>query len=580
MTSCMPVLIYIARANASGAMAGASASVKWHLIDWQKATLIVRSLQSRIVKAVKAGKWKNLRDLQRLLSRSTSAKVLAIRRVTENKGKRTAGIDGVKWSMPKQKYEAIAGLNHRGYKAQPTRRVMIPKTNGKMRPLGIPTMRDRAMQALHLMGLDPVSESLADFGSYGFRRYRSCADAIKQCHTILSRRKGPQYVLEADIKSCFSEISHQWLLGNIPMNKRVLKQWLKAGYLDKQGLFPTQSGTPQGSIISPCLANMVLDGMENAIDKALDIRRARNKEQNDNPHRVHLIRYADDFVITANDKKVLENQVRPVIEAFLADRGLRLSEEKTVISKVAKGFDFLGKNIRKYKGNLIIKPSKKNVKTFLDKIRTAVKAYQAVETIALVRKLNPMIRGWTMYHRMDNAADTFSYVDHRIWQMIWRWAIRRHRNKNKQWIKDRYFKRHRGVDWTLFAIDEDGDQLTLMRASKVAIKRHIPVKGKANPYDPKWEWYYEKRSDLIMLDKLQGRRILRYLYDRQKGICSHCHQRITSQTGWNVHHIIPKYLGGTDIMDNLVMLHPVCHQQLHHQNLGYDCCVDQSVQSA
>ena len=171
MTSCMPVLLYMARTNASRAMANASASAKWHLIDWRKATLIVRSLQSRIVKAVKAGKWKKVRDLQRLLSRSSSAKALAIRRVTENKGKRTAGIDGEKWSTPKQKHQAMERLNHQGYKAQPTRRVMIPKSNGKMRPLGIPTMRDRAMQALHLMGLDPVSETLADFASYGFRRY-------------------------------------------------------------------------------------------------------------------------------------------------------------------------------------------------------------------------------------------------------------------------------------------------------------------------------------------------------------------------------------------------------------------------
>lgn len=574
MFSCMPVLLFMARANASGAMTNANASAKWHLIDWQKATLIVRSLQSRIVKAVKAGKWKKVRDLQRLLTRSTSAKVLAIRRVTENTGKRTAGIDGIKWNTPKQKYEAIEGLHHRGYRAQPTRRVMIPKANGKMRPLGIPTMRDRAMQALHLMGLDPVSETLADFASYGFRRYRNCADAIKQCHTILSRRTGPQWILEADIKSCFSEISHQWLLKNIPINKRILKQWLKAGYLDKQRLFPTEKGSPQGSIISPCLANMVLDGMEDAIDKALDIRRARNKETNDNPYRIHLIRYADDFLVTATNKNILENQVRPAIEAFLAKRGLELSEEKTVISNVSEGFDFLGKNIRKYKDNLVIKPSKKNVKTFLDKIQATVKTYQAVKTISLLRKLNPMIRGWTMYHRMDIAADTFRYVDHRIWQMIWRWAIRRHRNKNKQWIKERYFKHHQGRDWTLYDFDEEGNQLILFMASKVAIKRHVPIKGRANPYDPKYEVYFEKRSDLIMKNKLEGRRRLKYLYDNQKGTCPQCQQRITQQTGWNVHHVIPKYLGGRDTLDNLVLLHPVCHQQLHLREIGYSCRVD------
>ena len=580
MFSCMPVLMYIAGTNASGAIADAPASATWQSIDWQKATRIVRSLQSRIVKAVKANKWKKVRDLQRLLARSTSAKALAIRRVTENTGKRTAGVDGEKWSKPKQKYQAIERLSHLGYKALPTRRVKIPKANGKMRPLGIPTMRDRAMQALYLLGLDPVSETLADFASYGFRRYRSCADAIKQCHTILSRKTGPQWILEADIKSCFSEISHEWLLKNIPMNKRVLKQWLKAGYFEKQQLFPTEKGTPQGSIISPTLANMVLDGMEDAIDKALDIRRARRKEQNVNPYRIHLIRYADDFLVTASDKSILENQVRPIIEAFLAERGLELSEEKTFISHISNGFDFLGKNIRKYKGNLVIKPSKKNVKTFLAKIQATIKSYRTVKTISLLRKLNPMIRGWAMYHRMDNASDAFHYIDHRIWQMVWKWATRRHRNKNKQWVKDRYFKRHQRRDWALFDYDEHGNLVTLIWAAQIPIKRHAMIKGTANPYYSADELYYERRSDRIMRDKFEGRTKLKYLYNKQKGYCPKCQQKITKETGWNVHHANPKYLGGKDTLDNLVLLHPVCHQQVHHQNTGYGCCADKGVWSA
>ena len=273
MFNCMPILFYMVGCNASETIATASAGAKWQLIDWQKATRIVKNLQARIVKAVKALKWKKVRDLQRLLTNSASAKVLAIRRVTENTGKRTAGIDGQLWDSPHRKYEAIAGLTTKGYKAQAVRRVKIPKSNGKMRPLGIPTMKDRAMQALFLLGLDPVSETTAEPTSFGFRLYRSCADAVTKCHRLLSKKDSPRWILEGDIKGCFDNISHEWLLDNIPMNKRILSQWLKAGYFEKRQLFSTEAGTPQGSVISPTLANMVLDGMRKAIDQALNIKR-------------------------------------------------------------------------------------------------------------------------------------------------------------------------------------------------------------------------------------------------------------------------------------------------------------------
>ena len=267
------------------------------------------------------------------------------------------------------KLNAINQLQVRGYKAQAVRRIKIPKSNGKWRPLGIPTMKDRAMQALFLLALDPISETLADPNSYGFRPYRSCADAIAKCFILLSRKGWSRWILEGDIRGCYDNISHEWLLENIPMNKYILRQWLKAGYFEKQKLYPTEQGSPQGSVISPTLANMVLDGLEQAIDEAFKINR---KQRITNTYNLHLVRYADDFVVTSSNKEVLEKEVKPIIEAFLQKRGLQLSEEKTHITHIDTGFDFLGQNIRKYNDVLLIKPSKKSVQKFLQKIQHTI----------------------------------------------------------------------------------------------------------------------------------------------------------------------------------------------------------------
>lgn len=539
------------------------AAAQWHLIDWQRATRIVKQLQTRIVKAVKAQKWKRVRSLQRLLAHSTSAKVLAIRRVSENTGSRTAGIDGEKWDSAAKKQQAIAELTAKGYKAQAVRRIYIPKSNGKKRPLGIPTMKDRAMQALHLLGLEPVSETLADYHSYGFRPYRSCADAITKCHRLLSRKVSPTWILEGDIKGCFDHISHDWLLGNIPMNKRILDQWLQSGYLKKRQLFPTKAGTPQGSVISPTLANMVLDGLQDAIDEALNIRRTDKYRTYKNPDKVHFIRYADDFIVTASSKEVLEQQVKPTIQNFLAQRGLELSEHKTLLTHMDEGFDFLGKNIRKYKGKLIIKPSKQNVQIFLSKVQQTIHEHRTCKTVLLLLRLNVMIRGWAMYHRMDHAKATFKYVDHRIWWMLWRWALRRHPNKSKGWVKQRYYRTQGNRSWQLFDYDNRRKIVYLFQASSIPIQYHTPIRANANPFDPNDEPYFEGRQDQAMQSKLAGRRRLTILYRYQKGICPVCKLKITQQTGWHTHHIIPKYLGGKTVFDNLVLLHPVCHQQVH-----------------
>jgi len=259
----------------------------WHVVDWAQANRYVRRLQIRIVKVVKQGKWRLVKNLQRLLSHSLGGRLLAVRRVTENRGKKTAGVDGVVWDTPVKKMAAVNQLRQVNYSASPLRRLYIPKKNGKKRPLGIPTMFDRGQQALHKLGLEPVAECLADINSYGFRPKRSAQDAAEQVFNALRLKSSSCWVLEGDIKACFDEISHEWLLANVPMHKRTLQKWLKAGYIEKQVYHLTENGTPQGGIASPLLTNMCLDGLESCI-----IKNMAEKGR----HKIHVIRYADDCV--------------------------------------------------------------------------------------------------------------------------------------------------------------------------------------------------------------------------------------------------------------------------------------------
>ncbi len=435
--------------------------------------------------------------MQWLLTHSLSAKLLAVKRVTENAGKFTAGVDGVVWKTPVQKLNAAKTLEKKGYKSKPLKRVYIPKKNGKKRPLGIPTMHDRAMQALYLLALDPISETTADNCSFGFRPKRSCADAIARCFIHLSRQNSAEWILEGDIKGCFDHISHKWMLDNIPVDKRVLIQWLNAGFIDKNKLFPTKEGTPQGGIISPTLANMLLDRMEQAIYNATGIKLGKNGWQKPNKQKIHIVRYADDFVITGSSKEILENTVLPLIEQFLQIRGLQLSQEKTIITSIYKGFDFLGQNIRKYdNGTLIIKPSKDSMKSIRAKVKTVVKKNWASPTDVLIRQLNPIIRGWCNYHRHICAKKHFIALDSIVWNTIWKWPIRRHSNKGKIWIKNKYFDSNEYSNWIFFAKDKNGKSIRLIKAAHINIERHRLINGKANPYDPEWNKYFYTRRML------------------------------------------------------------------------------------
>ena len=461
--------------------------LNWNSINWKKVRQKVRELQMRIAKAVRERKFRLVKSLQWLLTHSFYGKLWAIRRVVTNKGKTTPGIDGVVWNTPKKKMNAVDLLIRRRYRPFPLRRVYIRKKNGKLRPLSIPTMRDRAMQALYALALVPIAETIGDPNSYGFREGRCCADAIKQCYNCLAKRHSAKWILEADIQACFDRIDHEWMLNNILIDKKILRSWLNAGYVDKGKLYPTKAGTPQGSIISPVLANMTLDGLEAVIKNAAP-RGAK----------VHMIRYADDFIVTGKSKEIFQQKVKPAIRSFLSQRGLNLSGEKTRIAWIKEGFDFLGQHLRKYGEKFIVTPSKNSVKGIVSKTRKIIKSHLGSKTVEMLRVLNPVIRGWANYHRHACSKRTFRYVDFCIFKNLWRWAKRRHQNKKAQWIRNRYFRTNGTREWCFFATQkaEAGgtDVIDLHYLSTVKIVRHTKICGNANPYDIRWQDYFSNRT--------------------------------------------------------------------------------------
>jgi RNA-directed DNA polymerase len=565
----MTANLYAPEAGIANSLTGASSHPGdgWHDINWRKVHQNVRRLQVRIVKAIQEKRWGKVKALQRLLTRSFSGKALAVKRVTENQGKRTAGVDGEIWSTPGDKLKAVERLRQHGYRAQPLRRIYIPKSNGtSKRPLSIPAMLDRAMQALYLLALDPIAETTGDPNSYGFRKERSTADAIEQCFIVLSKRHSSQWILEADIRSCFDEISHQWLETHLPLEKSILRQWLKAGFIEQGTLYPTEEGVPQGGIISPVIANLTLDGLETALRSHYSRNTKRGQAA-----KVNLVRFADDFIVTGSSRAVLNDEVRPLVQAFLHERGLTLSENKTRITHIEQGFDFLGQNIRKYRGKLLIKPSAKNVQAFLGKVRSIIKANKTAKAGHLILQLNPVIRGWANFHRHVVSKQTYRWVDAQIFRALWRWAKRRHPSRAREWVRQKYFGaspyRHWAFSDMVTKPNGQSWRAWLLTAMRIPIQRHTKVRSKANPYDPEWETYFEKRIDTKMVSDLQGRDDLLRLWLSQRGLCPLCNQKITKQTGWHSHHLVWRVHSGHDGLQNRALLHPNCHQQVHSRGL-------------
>jgi RNA-directed DNA polymerase len=456
----------------------------WESLKWQNIEKLVKRLQMRIAKATREGKKNKVKALQWILTHSFYGKCYAVKRVVQNKGATTPGIDNILWSTSKQRMNAVLSLKRRGYTPLPLKRIYIPKKNSELRPLSIPSMIDRGMQALYLLALEPIAEELADPNSYGFRPKRSAADAIEQCHSVLCKGYSAQWVFEGDIKSCFDRISSKWLEENITMDKTILMKFLKAGYIEKGTWYPTTDGTPQGGLISPTLLVLTLSGFERSIKRLFKTN-----------SKVNVIVYADDFVITGPSREILEIVVIPTVEKFLKERGLTLSKEKSKITHIDDGFDFLGFNIRKYKnGKTLTKPSKAGIKRFLKNIREVILNNKAAKTENLIRLLNPKIMGWANYYRSAVSSKVFAYIDHMIYQALDKWIQRRHRNKGRVWTYKKYFRRKGLNNWQFFAKVTGEDKkpvlLDLRSAGNTHIKRHIKIRGEANPYNPNYKEYF------------------------------------------------------------------------------------------
>ncbi|WP_328787071.1 group II intron reverse transcriptase/maturase [Streptomyces sp. NBC_00273] len=560
----------------------------WHGIDWASTEENVRRLRQRIFKATQEGDLKKVRNLQKLLLRSRSNTLLSVKRVTQqSKGRKTAGIDRERALTPQARARMAVDIDQQTqpWRAKPVKRVYIPKSNGKQRPLGIPVMRDRVVQARVKNALEPEWEARFESRSYGFRPGRGCHDAIQ---AIFSTAKGKtakrQWVLDADLAAAFDRIDHDRLLdgvGGFPA-RELVRQWLKAGVVDDGRFTRTDEGTPQGGVISPLLLNIALHGMEQAAGVRFATRKGTVMwAAKGTPI---LVRYADDFAVFCTSKEEAET-VKSRLGDWLEPRGLRFNEEKTRILHLSEGFDFLGFNVRRHGDSLIITPSKDAVKRIRNRLRSEMQALLGQSITVVLRRLSPIVRGWSAYYRTVVSSKTFSALDSYVWTLTYKWAKRTHPKKSKHWIVNKYFgrlNRSKNNNWVF------GDRTTGAHLPKFAwtsIRRHQLVKGNSSPDDPALHDYWNQRRRTRTPPPMD--KISLTLAARQKGVCPLCGQALIagaeyepeSPREWidwfdamkkrlHKHHFAYRRDGGSDEVKNLRLVHSECHQQLHARDGG------------